>query len=136
MLFTWISVCKAEKNLPPQLFYDLSLDGLVPADNFYRKVNQDLDLHTVEPVLSTLINHHNMKRVNSRGMPQANKHVLMAALAYNLKKYLRFVVKKPNVLAGIVSLKQGEAYTFLKTFFYDLKNSILSPPDFTVLDCN
>lgn len=40
----------------------------------------------VEPVLGTLINHHNMKRINSRGMAQANKHVLMAALTYNLKK--------------------------------------------------
>src|SRR5690606_21925494 len=29
----------------PQLFYELSLDGLVPADNFYRRVNQELDLH-------------------------------------------------------------------------------------------
>src|SRR5690606_29463797 len=114
-------------------------------DKMHEKLNRDKNYtrfltkrrsSTVEPVLGTLINHHNMKRVNSRGMPQANKHVLMAALAYNLKKYLRFVVKKPSVLAGIVSLKQGEAYTFLKTFFYDLKNSILSPPDFTVLDCN
>src|SRR5690625_5852664 len=53
---------------------------------------------TVEPVLGTLINHHNMRRINSRGMPQANKHIMMAALTYNLKKYLRFVVKKPSVL--------------------------------------
>jgi len=35
---------------------------------------------TVEPVLGTLINYHNMKRINSRGMKQAKKHVLMAAL--------------------------------------------------------
>ena len=91
---------------------------------------------TVEPVLGTLINHHNMKRVNSRGMAQANKHVLMAALTYNLKKYLRFVVKKPSVLAQVLSLKAQNNYAFLKNLFYDFKNSILSPPDFTVLDCN
>ena len=48
----------------------------------------------VEPVLGTLINHHNMKRINSRGMSQANKHVLMAALTYNLKKYLKFITRK------------------------------------------
>ena len=58
-----------------------------------------------------------MKRVNSRGMPQANKHVLMAALTYNLKKYLRFVVKKPSVLAQVISLKQRKVYVFLKTCF-------------------
>jgi hypothetical protein len=40
---------------------------------------------TVEPVLGTLINFMNMKRVNTRGICQANKHVIMAALAYNLK---------------------------------------------------
>jgi len=74
-----------------------------------------------------------MKRINSRGMPQANKHVLMAALTYNLKKYLRFVVKKPIVLAQIVSLKQGKTHTFLKTLFYDLKYSFLSYPNFRIL---
>jgi uncharacterized membrane protein len=35
-----------------------------------------------------------MKRVNTRGIDLANKHVLMAALTYNLKKYLKFVTKK------------------------------------------
>jgi len=49
---------------------------------------------TVEPVLGTLINFLNMKRVNTRGIDLANKHVLMAALTYNLKKYLRFISKK------------------------------------------
>lgn len=49
---------------------------------------------TVEPVLGTLINFLNMKRVNTRGIVQANKHVLMAALAYNLKKYLKFISRE------------------------------------------
>jgi len=49
---------------------------------------------TVEPVLGTLINFLNMKRVNTRGIDLANKHVLMAALTYNLKKYLKVVSKK------------------------------------------
>ncbi|WP_321540676.1 transposase [Flavobacterium piscinae] len=40
---------------------------------------------TVEPVLGTLINFLNMKRVNTRGIQQANKHVLMAAMTYNLR---------------------------------------------------
>jgi transposase len=46
---------------------------------------------TVEPVLGTLINFLSMKRVNTRGLQQANKHVLMAALAYNLKKYMKYI---------------------------------------------
>jgi len=48
---------------------------------------------TVEPVLGTLINFTSMKQVNTIGIKQANKHVLMAALVYNLKKYLRFTNK-------------------------------------------
>lgn len=36
---------QGRKEFTPQLFYELSLDGLVPADNFYRRVNQELDLH-------------------------------------------------------------------------------------------
>ncbi|WP_225554732.1 transposase [Sphingobacterium bovistauri] len=63
---------------------------------------------TVEPVLGTLINHHNMKRINSRGLAQANKHVLMAALCYNLKKYLKFSRKNPQILAQSMTVKKGQ----------------------------
>jgi transposase len=62
---------------------------------------------TVEPVLGTLINHHNMKRINSRGMAQANKHVMMAALCYNLKKYLKFIHKRPIIIAQSMTVMQG-----------------------------
>ncbi|MEK6868207.1 MAG: IS1182 family transposase, partial [Nanoarchaeota archaeon] len=54
---------------------------------------------TVEPVLGTLINFLNMKRINTRGIKQANKHVLLAASCYNLKKYLKFVQRKSVVKA-------------------------------------
>ena len=33
------------KDFTPKLFYELSLDRLVPKEDFYRKVNQYLDLH-------------------------------------------------------------------------------------------
>lgn len=55
-----------------------------------RKIRQS----TVEPVLGTLINFMAMKRVYARGISQANKHVLMAAIAYNLKKYMRYNTRK------------------------------------------
>lgn len=54
---------------------------------------------TVEPVLGTLINFLNMKRVNSRGIEQASKHVLMAALCYNLKKYMKYIQRKIKTIA-------------------------------------
>jgi transposase len=44
---------------------------------------------TVEPVIGTLVNYLGIKRVNTRGLELANKCMLMAAVAYNLKKLLR-----------------------------------------------
>ncbi|MFV0212791.1 transposase [Empedobacter falsenii] len=154
---------QGRKEFTPQLFYELNLERLVPPDNFYRRVNQALDLHflykstqkyygtqgqesihkplydkmhekltqnkayhrrlvkrrsaTVEPVLGTLINFFNLKRINSRGMAQANKHVLMSSLSYNLKKYLRFIFKIPSILAQVVSLRQGK-YSFLQKYSF------------------
>ena len=79
-------------------------------DKMHRKLNKDKNYtrfltkrrsSTVEPVLGTLINHHNMKRVNARGIAQANKHVLMAALSYNLKKLLKFIRIMPKMYAQI-----------------------------------
>nr|WP_262903882.1 hypothetical protein [Sphingobacterium bovistauri] len=49
-----------------------------------------------------------MKRINSRGLAQANKHVLMAALCYNLKKYLKFSRKNPQILAQSMTVKKGQ----------------------------
>jgi len=76
---------------------------------------------TVEPVIGTLVNFTNMKRVNTRGIKQANKHVLMAALTYNLKKYLKFITKKAKTKAGVVSETKAKVPTSLKTAFNDLK---------------
>jgi transposase len=65
---------------------------------------------TVEPVLGTLINYRNMKRVNARGITQANKHVLMAALSYNLKKLLNFTCRQVKAIAKALSIPQGEGF--------------------------
>jgi len=54
---------------------------------------------TVEPVLGTLINFLGMKKVNTRGIVQAEKHVLMASLCYNLKKMLNFKPQKSEIMA-------------------------------------
>ena len=62
---------------------------------------------TVEPVLGTLVNYLGMRRVNTRGIEQANKCMLMAAIAYNLKKLLKFTARKvqTNVQAMQVNLQ-------------------------------
>jgi transposase len=65
----------------------------------YAKYLSRIRRSTVEPVLGTLINFLNMKRVNSRGIQQASKHVLMAALCYNLKKYMKYVQRTTKTIA-------------------------------------
>jgi len=45
---------------------------------------------TVEPVLGTLINFTGMRRIWTRGIRNANKFVLGAAIAYNIKKWLKW----------------------------------------------
>jgi len=64
--------------------------------SLYAKRMSRIRSKTVEPVLGTLKNFLNMRRVNTRGIKQANKHVLMATLCYNLKKLLHFKNPKPN----------------------------------------
>lgn len=44
---------------------------------------------TAEPVFGSLINYTGLKRINTKGLEQANKCMLTAAAAYNLKKLLK-----------------------------------------------
>jgi len=74
-------------------YYDRQHKKLTENKVYAQKMSR-LRSSTVEPVLGTLINFLNMKRVNTRGIDLANKHVLMSSLTYNLKKYLKFVSKK------------------------------------------
>jgi transposase len=72
--------------------YDRMHQKLTQNEKYAKKMSR-IRSKTVEPVIGTLVTFTNMKRVNTRGIENANKHVLMASLTYNLKKYLRFVVK-------------------------------------------
>lgn len=49
---------------------------------------------TVEPVFGTLTQFLGLRKINTIGLTQANKVMHMAALAYNLKKLLKFHIKK------------------------------------------
>ena len=59
---------------------------------------------TVEPVIGTLVNYLGMKRVNTKGVVQANKCLTMAAVAYNLKKLLKHTTIE--VIANLQALKK------------------------------
>lgn len=58
----------------------------------------------VEPVLGTLVNFLGMKRVNTKGIEQAGKCMIMSALAYNLKKLLKF--RCPQVETAVKMMKK------------------------------
>jgi hypothetical protein len=54
----------------------------------------------------------------------------MASLTYNLKKYLRFVVKKPSILAQVISPNQENGLNTIKFIILNLKSLILSFQNF------
>ena len=71
---------------------------------------------TVEPVFGTLTQYMGLRKINTIGIKQANKVMHMAAIAYNLKKYLRFITKTVksdakamhhlfSLLKGVLSLQ-------------------------------
>jgi hypothetical protein len=48
---------------------------------------------TVEPVFGTLTQFMGLRKINTIGLQQANKVMHLSAMAYNLKKYLKFISK-------------------------------------------
>ena len=70
---------------------------------------------TVEPVFGTLTQHLGLRKINTKGIKQANKVMLMSAIAYNLKKYLKFTQKKVNtaVKATVLDFFQNSLYIFI-----------------------
>lgn len=61
---------------------------------------------TVEPVFSSLINYTGLNRINTKGLSLANKCMLAAATAYNLKKLLKSKIK-PWKEAAIAAIKNA-----------------------------
>jgi transposase len=70
---------------------------------------------TVEPVLGTLVNFLGLRQINTKGIEQAGKCMLIAALAYNLKKLLKF--HTPKVEAAIHRLRKTPRKLAEATFF-------------------
>lgn len=83
-----------------------------------REKLRQLRSSTVEPVLGTLVNFLAMRRVNTRGIKQAAKCILMSAIAYNLKKLLKWESRKIKIVA-MAKMKDAEnvlqnlVFTFL-----------------------
>jgi len=67
---------------------------------------------TVEPVLGTLINFMGMRRIWTRGIKSANKFMLGAAIAYNLKKWMNCTTKKVKT-GAMIKLREELSLHFL-----------------------
>jgi len=59
---------------------------------------------TVEPVFGTLTQFMGLRKINTIGLEQANKVMHLSAIAYNLKKYLKFEQKRVKSGAGQLAL--------------------------------
>ncbi|MEZ5013603.1 MAG: IS1182 family transposase [Chitinophagales bacterium] len=89
-------------------YYD-SMHQKITSNPGYAKWMMRMRSKTVEPVLGTLINFTNMRRINTRGISQANKHILMAALTYNLRKYMNYIRKNSKTGAAVLQVKPAIA---------------------------
>ncbi len=68
---------------------------------------------TVEPVIGTLVNFCGMKQVNTKGIGLANKYMIMAAVAYNLKKLVNGIstrVRKGTLKTPTKAKKTANQY--------------------------
>ena len=81
----------------------------------YAKQMKKLRQSTVEPVLGTLINFLGMRRINTRGIKNANKCTIMAAIAYNIKKLLKF--RAPKALSKVMEINASPYPNRLKFAF-------------------
>lgn len=59
---------------------------------------------TVEPVFGTLTQFMGLRKINTIGIEQANKVMHLSAIAYNLKKYLKFEQKRVQSGVGWLAL--------------------------------
>jgi len=80
---------------------------------FYKTVRQS----TVEPVFGTLINFMGMRKINTRGIESANKVMLMVAMAYNLKKLLKYQGKFKSAAQRTMGIAMISYSRFLLLIF-------------------
>ena len=80
---------------------------------------------TVEPVFGTLTQFMGLRKINTIGIAQANKVMHLSAMAYNLKKYLKFTQKLTKSSAKAL----GFLFNRIKGFL-NLINRYLRYPEY------
>ena len=107
--------------------YQRQHDKLTKNEKYAKRMSR-LRSSTVEPVLGTLLNFSGMKKIYARGIEQAEKHVLMASLCYNLKKMIKFNPKKPQIQVSyaqitdkLQTLSDYLFFAFVRVIFVQFK---------------
>lgn len=94
------------------------------------KKSYALRMHSVEPVFGSLQQYYGLRWINTRGIESAQKVMLMAASAFNLKKWVKKV--ENNLKIDLFKLFQVDTiliaghlkyYHFILTFLFDNKLS-------------
>lgn len=93
---------KIEDTVDKHLYDQMHLRLQTPYARKMKKLRQA----TVEPVLGTLINFMGIRRIWTRGLGNANKFMIGAAVAYNLKKWLNYTEQKRKT--AVISLIKTE----------------------------
>ena len=84
----------------------------------------------VEPVFGILTQFMGMRKVYTKGIKNANKQMLMAASAYNLKKLLKFAKTPPKSIAQ--SMGVGNPLALLKITLGRLIIELFAVPNFSL----
>ncbi|MFT2009772.1 transposase [Pontibacter sp. 13R65] len=75
---------------------------------------------TVEPVFGSLVQHYGLRKINVLGKSGAHKVMLLAAIAFNLRKNMKFRPTKALSLAMVLEKQQQQAFIaiFLVLFYH------------------
>lgn len=80
---------------------------------------------TVEPVLGSLVNYYGLRQINTRGRESAVKVMYVAAMAYNLKKYLRFTPVDQSGM--VIALPVPDQFYLILIYFCNSHLSYTTP---------
>ncbi|WP_235336652.1 transposase [Pontibacter korlensis] len=65
---------------------------------------------TVEPVFGSLVQHYGLRKINVLGKSGAHKVMLMAAIAFNLKKYMKFKPTKSVIMVTALEKERQQEF--------------------------
>lgn len=117
---------KIEETVDKPLYDEMHQRLQTPYAGKIKKLRQA----TVEPVLGTLINFMGIRRIWTRGLRNANKFMLGAAIAYNLKKWLNYQEQKRKT--AVVAMKKAEKRLCFSLYSYGLLSWLLTANQKTI----